>query len=61
MVSTVTTKVEGLDYTNGTGNFSNAGIRVWDSSDYVIPPQVSSLLSSYHLLNVCSLLIVFSS
>ncbi|XP_065891138.1 P2X purinoceptor 4-like [Dysidea avara] len=39
VVSTVTTKVEGFDYTNGTGNFSNAGERVWDASDYIIPPQ----------------------
>jgi len=48
VVSTVTTKVEGLDYTNGSGNFSNAGQRVWDSSDFVIPPQVSSLLSPHY-------------
>jgi len=41
VVSTITTKVEGVDYTDGTGNFTNAGNRVWDSSDYVIPPQVS--------------------
>ena len=40
VLSTVTTKVEGLDRTNGTGVFENAGNRVWDSSDYVIPPQV---------------------
>ena len=40
VLSTVTTKVEGLGYTNGTGRFENAGNRVWDSSDYVIPPQV---------------------
>ena len=40
VLSTVTTKVEGLAYTNGTGIYENAGNRVWDSSDYVIPPQV---------------------
>ena len=40
VVSAVTTKVQGLGYTNGTGIFENAGDRVWDSSDYVVPPQV---------------------
>ena len=40
VLSTVTTKVEGLDYTDGSGVFGNVGNRVWDSSDYVIPPQV---------------------
>ena len=39
-MSAVTTKVKGLGYTDGTGIFENAGDRVWDSSDYVIPPQV---------------------
>ena len=40
VLSTVTTKVKGIGYTNGSGPFENAGDRVWDSSDYVIPPQV---------------------
>ena len=40
VVSTVTTRVEGIGYTNGSGIYENAGDRVWDSSDYVIPPQV---------------------
>ena len=39
-MSAVTTKVQGLGYTNGTGIYENAGNRVWDSSDYVVPPQV---------------------
>jgi len=42
VVSSVTTKVRGLGYTNGSGLYENAGDRVWDSSDYVIPPQVST-------------------
>ena len=41
VVSSVTTKVQGLGYTNGLGLYENAGKRVWDSSDYVISPQVS--------------------
>jgi len=45
VVSSVTIKVQGIDYTDGTGNFTNAGNRVWDSSDYVIPPQVSVCVS----------------
>ena len=40
VLSAVTTKVSGLGYTNGSGIFENAGKRVWDSSDYVVPPQV---------------------
>ena len=40
VVSAVTTKVVGIGYTNGTGIYENAGDRVWDSSDYVVPPQV---------------------
>ena len=45
VLSTVTTKVEGLDYTDGTGIYENVGNRVWDSSDYVIPPQVWSRIT----------------
>ena len=41
VVSSVTIKVQGIDYTNGRGNFENVGDRVWDTADYVIPPQVS--------------------
>ena len=40
VVSAVTTKVQGIGYTDGTGIYENAGNRVWDSSDYVVPPQV---------------------
>ena len=45
VLSTVTTKVEGLDYTDGAGIYENVGNRVWDSSDYVIPPQVWSQIT----------------
>ena len=41
-MSSVTTKVRGLGYTNGSGIYENAGDRVWDSSDYVVPAQVST-------------------
>jgi len=40
VVSSVSIKVQGVDYTDGKGNFMNAGDRVWDTADYVIPPQV---------------------
>ena len=45
VVSAVTTKVVGIGYTNGTGQYTNAGNRVWDSSDYVVPPQVWSQIT----------------
>lgn len=37
---TVTTKLKGVDRTNGTGVFENAGALTWDEGEYVIPPQV---------------------
>ena len=52
VVSAVTTKVQGLGYTNGTGIYENAGNRTWDSSDYVVPPQV---IMEAHDANKCSL------
>lgn len=49
VVSSVTIKVQGIDYTNGTGNFTNVGDRVWDTADYVIPPQVSLCAVSLYI------------
>lgn len=43
---TVTTKLKGVDRTNGTGIFENAGERIWDEADYVIPPQVGGVCVS---------------
>ena len=37
---TVTTKLKGVDRTNGRGVFENAGELTWDEGEYVIPPQV---------------------
>lgn len=46
--SSVTTKVKGLSLTNLT-NSSNplalyGGVHVWDSSDFVIPPEVITII-----------------
>lgn len=42
--SSVTTKVKGLSFTNLTNKsmelFMYGGFHVWDSSDFVIPPEV---------------------
>ncbi|PAA87483.1 hypothetical protein BOX15_Mlig018619g2 [Macrostomum lignano] len=37
VVSGVTTKVKGVQYTNLTG--TSIGARIWDVADYVVPPQ----------------------
>lgn len=46
---TVTTKLKGVDRTNGTGIFENAGDLTWDEAEYVIPPQVGWSFSSVSL------------
>lgn len=46
---TVTTKLKGVDRTNGTGIFENAGDLTWDEAEYVIPPQVGCTVSSASL------------
>ena len=43
---TVTTKLKGVDRTNGTGIFENAGDLTWDEAEYVIPPQVGGVCVS---------------
>ena len=58
--SSVTTKVKGLSLTNLT-NSSNplplyGGVHVWDSSDFVIPPEVIVIVIIIILLIVALLL-----
>ena len=46
--SSVTTKVKGLSLTNLTNNSNPlalyGGVHVWDSSDFVIPPEVITMI-----------------
>ena len=58
--SSVTTKVKGLSLTNLT-NSSNplplyGGVHVWDSSDFVIPPEVIIIIIIIILLLVALLM-----
>uniref|UniRef100_A0A1I8H227 ATP receptor n=1 Tax=Macrostomum lignano TaxID=282301 RepID=A0A1I8H227_9PLAT len=41
VVSGVTTKLKGLEYTNYT-NISAIGDRIWDVADWAVPPQMNS-------------------
>ena len=42
LVSATTTKVKGVAFTR---YYAPRGIRVWDTADYVIPPQVNPFCS----------------
>lgn len=58
--SSVTTKVKGLSLTNLT-NSSNplamyGGVHVWDSSDFVIPPEVIIIIIIIILLIIALLM-----
>lgn len=50
--SAVTTKVKGTSFTNLTSTLKHSnfslydGMFVWDSSDYIVPPEVICLSSS---------------
>ncbi len=59
---TVTTKVKGIASTLHRTDLPDIYRRVWDTPDYVIPPQVMPLLQDPVLYNPCFVsLLVFQS